>query len=147
MTGMAILLFILTLTSSPYAAIAVLCWSASVCNALYTGSFRHWSRTYLPALAALSVLPLAMQKASDWFEPIGSIDPIYILIGTIVLALPFIIFFAYRRQKSTFTYLAAASVVIGILFIFSADFIFNDVLQDHQRKRIEVLLGMKDDPA
>lgn len=147
MTGMAILLFILTLTSSPYAAITVLCWSASVCNALYTGSFRHWSRTYLPALAALSVLPFAMQKASEWLEPIGSIDPIYILIGTIVLALPFIIFFAYRRQKSTFTYLAAASVVIGILFIFSADFIFNDVLQDHQRKRIEVLLGMKDDPA
>lgn len=30
---------------------------------------------------------------------------------------------------------------------FSADFIFNNILQDHQRKRIEVLLGMKEDPS
>ena len=31
--------------------------------------------------------------------------------------------------------------------VFATNFIFNDVLQDHQRKRIEVLLGMKEDPA
>jgi len=35
----------------------------------------------------------------------------------------------------------------GIAMIFATDFIFNNVLQDHQRKRIEVLLGMKEDPA
>ena len=29
----------------------------------------------------------------------------------------------------------------------STNFLFNDVLQDHQRKRIEVLLGMKEDPT
>ena len=33
------------------------------------------------------------------------------------------------------------------MLVFSADFIFNSVLQDHQRKRIEVLLGMKEDPS
>jgi rod shape determining protein RodA len=38
-------------------------------------------------------------------------------------------------------------MIAGIVLVFSADFIFNDVLQDHQRKRIEVLLGMKEDPA
>jgi len=31
--------------------------------------------------------------------------------------------------------------------VFSTEFIFNNILQDHQRKRIEVLLGMKEDPA
>lgn len=31
--------------------------------------------------------------------------------------------------------------------VFSTDFAFNKVLQDHQRLRIEVLLGMKDDPS
>lgn len=35
----------------------------------------------------------------------------------------------------------------GMAMIFATDFIFNNVLQDHQRKRIEVLLGMKEDPA
>ena len=38
-------------------------------------------------------------------------------------------------------------MIAGIALVFSADFIFNDVLQDHQRKRIEVLLGMKEDPT
>ena len=39
------------------------------------------------------------------------------------------------------------SLLAGLLLVFSADFLFNDVLQDHQRKRIEVLLGMKEDPS
>ena len=32
------------------------------------------------------------------------------------------------------------------VFVFSVDYAFNKVLQEHQRSRIEVLLGMKDDP-
>lgn len=35
----------------------------------------------------------------------------------------------------------------GVAMIFATNFIFNNVLQDHQRKRIEVLLGLKEDPA
>ena len=35
----------------------------------------------------------------------------------------------------------------GVIMVFSTDFLFNDVLQPHQRKRIEVLLGLKEDPA
>ena len=31
--------------------------------------------------------------------------------------------------------------------MFASDFLFNDVLKEHQRLRIEVLLGMKDDPS
>ena len=32
-------------------------------------------------------------------------------------------------------------------FFFSTDYVFNQVLEPHQKIRIEVLLGMKDDPA
>lgn len=38
-------------------------------------------------------------------------------------------------------------VVVFAGLVFSTDFAFNKVLQDHQRLRIEVLLGMKDDPS
>jgi len=38
-------------------------------------------------------------------------------------------------------------VVVFAGLIFSTDFAFHKVLQDHQRLRIEVLLGMKDDPT
>jgi rod shape determining protein RodA len=50
----------------------------------------------------------------------------------------------YRRRmlsRSLLVFLA------GVAMVFATDFIFNDVLQDHQRKRIEVLLGLKEDPA
>jgi rod shape-determining protein RodA len=50
----------------------------------------------------------------------------------------------YRRRMLLRT---VGVFVAGVLMVFATDFIFNIVLQDHQRKRIEVLLGLKEDPA
>ena len=36
---------------------------------------------------------------------------------------------------------------LGLVMILTTGFIFDNVLQEHQRDRIEVLLGLKDDPA
>ena len=49
-----------------------------------------------------------------------------------------------RRRQIFRTLLTFAA---GALVILATGFIFNNVLQDHQRKRIEVLLGLKEDPA
>ena len=49
-----------------------------------------------------------------------------------------------RRRALLRTLLAFAA---GVVMVFATDFIFDHVLQDHQRKRIEVLLGLKEDPA
>ena len=49
-----------------------------------------------------------------------------------------------RRRTVRNTILA---FLAGMAMIFATNFIFTNVLQDHQRKRIEVLLGMKEDPA
>lgn len=37
-------------------------------------------------------------------------------------------------------------LVLGVALIFSTSFMFNNVLRPHQRQRIEVLLGIKEDP-
>ena len=50
-----------------------------------------------------------------------------------------------RERRFSLRMLLLAFVVFAGL-VFSTDFAFNKVLQDHQRLRIEVLLGMKDDP-
>ena len=50
-----------------------------------------------------------------------------------------------RERRFSLRMLALATVVFAGL-VFSTDFAFNKVLQDHQRLRIEVLLGLKDDP-
>lgn len=49
-----------------------------------------------------------------------------------------------RRRAFSHTLLAFFA---GVMVIFATDFVFDNVLQDHQRKRIEVLLGLKEDPA
>ena len=51
-----------------------------------------------------------------------------------------------RERRSSLWLLLLASGLFASL-VFSTDFAFNKVLQDHQRLRIEVLLGMKDDPT
>lgn len=50
----------------------------------------------------------------------------------------------YRRKALLFLLLFAVG---AILFCYSCEFAFNHILQPHQQIRIEVLLGLKDDPS
>ncbi len=50
------------------------------------------------------------------------------------------------RDRRRAIRLVLLSALAGAAMVFATDFIFNHVLQDHQRGRIEVLLGMKEDP-
>ena len=93
--GAAILLFILTLTTSWWISLIVL---ALICLSYYLDVLRHTRRESRMV----------------------------------------------RREALRRTLLAFAA---GVAFVFATDFIFEDILQPHQRARIEVLLGMKEDPA
>ena len=52
-----------------------------------------------------------------------------------------------RVRRRTALARTVLAFVAGVMVVFATDFVFNNVLQDHQRKRIEVLLGLKEDPA
>lgn len=150
MIGMAIALFIITLTCSSYISILVLAAVTTLCNALYSDRLRQWLRIYLPAILVLGALPFLYdrlaEKISDPEAFLLKIKPVYVICA---LAAGLIPYFAIRafRTGSSFKWLSIASFIAGTLFTFSVDFLFHDVLQDHQRKRIEVLLGLKDDPS
>ena len=167
MIGMAILSFILTLTASTYVAVLVVVGVASLCIFLYSGRFKWWLIGVVPAIVFFAFLPMLMDILStavvgaEQMEAIAAsieageevslpfvmrIKPLYILLGCTLIAMPLLAFQAFR-EGNRFTYLALLGMVGGILLVFSTDFLFNDVLQDHQRKRIEVLLGLKEDPA
>ena len=145
MVGMAILSFILTLTASPFVAVLVLAGVASMCICLYSGRFKWWIIICVPLIVLFAFLPKILGGFAE-VPFIAKIKPLYVLLGAIGLSLPFVAFKAFR-QRNTFTHLAIVSLLAGIMLVFSADFLFNEVLQDHQRKRIEVLLGMKEDPS
>ena len=142
--GIAILLFILTLTASPFTAVLVLLSLLVLFNA-FNGRF--W-RTIL--LGGIPILLLALIPAIRRALVPGAEGGIpyfrYIIAGLSVVAIPILLVRAYKI-KSRFLTLSVAGFIAGIMMIMSADIIFNDVLQEHQRKRIEVLLGMKEDPS
>ncbi|MDD5891559.1 MAG: rod shape-determining protein RodA [Bacteroidales bacterium] len=144
--GMAILSFILTLTCSPFVAILVIVAIASLCICLESGVLKWWLIIGIPAIILLAFIPMGMRALSEAAPFFEKIKPLYILLGMIVIGIPFVIWRGFR-QRNIFSHLTILAAVAGIALVFSADFLFNNVLQDHQRKRIEVLLGMKEDPA
>ena len=165
--GMAILSFILTLTASPYVAILVLAAVASLCALTYCGRFKWWLMIGVPVIILFAFVPSIIEALPNWIlgaeqvsalnEAIAAgeevalpfvmqIKPIYVLMGGILLALPFFGFLAFRGGN-VFSNLSILAFIGGVILVFSTDFLFNEVLQDHQRKRIEVLLGMKEDPS
>ncbi|MBR0299760.1 MAG: rod shape-determining protein RodA [Bacteroidales bacterium] len=100
------------------------------------------SGIFLVLLALAIVLFILTLKTSVWVS--------LAVLG--VIALGYLLFMLRhtrplsRERRSSLWLLLLASGLFAAL-VFSTDFAFNKVLQDHQRLRIEVLLGMKDDPT
>ena len=116
---------------------------------------------FLPQLWGL--LQDGIQAHIDWMERVTwvpkagesdayrwafllKVKPLYILLAVSFLVLPPLGIRAFNR-KDGFLGLSLAAFVIGVALVFSTDYIFENILQDHQRSRIEVLLGMKEDLA
>ena len=146
--GMAILTFILTLTASPFTAILVLAGITSLCIFIYSGRLKWWLMICLPVIIFLAFVPTILNVLSDpeaasfW----NKIRPTHILWGLLAILIPTSVITAFR-EGNRFAHLAVLSFIAGVALVYSTDFLFNKVLQDHQRKRIEVLLGMKEDPS
>jgi rod shape determining protein RodA len=139
MIGMAILLFILTLTSSTYVALVVLTGVCSFCMMIYSGRGKWWMFFGIPIIVALALLPKLL--------PAGfAMNPLHILLILVGILTPIAGFVAFR-ERNRFSQLSLVAMIAGIMLVFSTEYIFKEVLQEHQRKRIEVLLGMKEDPS
>lgn len=146
--GLAIIVFILTLTASPFAAALVLVASIAFCYSYSNNKIRRWISRELPLTIFLAFTP-KIWSALAGEEPQGIwniLTPFNILVGVVAATVPYFMFKAFRDKKFSL-WASVVAFIAGIIMVFSTEFIFNDVLQDHQRKRIEVLLGLKEDPA
>ena len=138
--GTTLLLFFLTLTSSAYTAMAVLL-SIIMLLSIPVNKFKK-----LPSATAVALI-LAICLLPKISEALGiSVSPVKILLSATIVGILAALYVAFRKNKRFYAY-ASAVAAAGMLIIFSTEFVFNNVLQDHQRKRIEVLLGIKEDPA
>lgn len=107
---------------------------------LYREGMSGW---YL-AFVGLAILLFILTLTTPGWVP-------FAFLGVAVL----IYYIMARRRGARTSFLAKRRLLIyciavligGAALIFSTDFAFNNILQDHQRKRIEVLLGLKEDPS
>lgn len=66
----------------------------------------------------------------------------------VMVGILFVTMVIYSLRERVFSYLYISLFVVGsTAFLFSTDYVFSKVLEPHQKVRIEVLLGMKDDPT
>ncbi|MCR5827988.1 MAG: rod shape-determining protein RodA [Bacteroidales bacterium] len=141
----AVLEFILGLVFSPFVAMLVL-----------TGTFLLIyfirNRNVLPGIiiTAVVITLLAFMPKLLAVESIAAKNPFPAEIWIAIVCCAASVFVLVRglllRTKDKFMRNLLIFYILFTGFIFSVQFIFNNVLQDHQRARIEVLLGMKDDP-
>ena len=66
-----------------------------------------------------------------------------VLAAAIVL---YLLYLYYRERWANYMYILVFTVGSAVFF-YSIDYVFNNVLEAHQKIRIEVLLGITDDPA
>lgn len=74
-----------------------------------------------------------------------SMNRYYILLLAVVLALPFYLIYAYRKRLRNI-YLIILVAVGAAVFTFSVDYVFHNVLKEHQQHRVNILLGIESDP-
>lgn len=73
-------------------------------------------------------------------------NTIWFLYVECAFLIAYLLYFSFREQMMRYFYIAMF-VVGSVGFLYSADYVFEKVLEPHQRVRIEVLLGMKEDLA
>ena len=70
---------------------------------------------------------------------------VWLIVGVIILSSLLLIFFSFKHMIRHYV-LIASFAILALLFLFSIDYVFNDILEYHQQMRIKVTLGLADDP-
>lgn len=138
---LSIVLFIVTLAVSSLAAIIILFVLAGIINGIYTRKLIHNLAVIIPTAILLALLPAI---AGKWIPSLSTFKFEYAAMGvtaSLALAAPAI----YKGKRGRHLKYLLAGFFCSIALIFSVEFIFNNILQPHQRSRIENLLGITED--
>ena len=170
--GLVIILFVGTLRWSAYWSVMLMTAMLLLCNAaegpahlrkgrlLYGGIFvlvmgafpfvlRHVCdkvQAHMDFLSSRVWVPSAHETYHYTWSFLLDVNPLWVLLGLAAVALPLLLFRAWS-QKDRFLAISLGVWLAGVALVFSTDYIFQHVLQPHQRSRIEVLLGLKEDPS
>jgi rod shape determining protein RodA len=135
-----VILFVFSLTFSPLMLIIVLLLMAFMAF----GIIRKKKNEIYSALIVLAISTAFMVVFFLIFKD-GPFDAYYILLrSSIVSAILLLVLSIYKRIPQGA--LIATIFLITIVFSFTVDFAFDNILESHQKERINELLGIKSDP-
>ena len=139
---LAILLFVITLAFSSYTAIICLFTLLAILN----GIIGHQLMKHI-ALTAILVIFLAFLPKILSYEFLDFIPEMPLEYWALAVMVPIIIYTLVKAVKKKLHHvkLITTCFFLSVMFIFSVNFIFNNILQPHQRSRIENLLGIEED--
>lgn len=140
--GMAVLLFLLTLKFSPFVSILVAVALGGIYHTILSKKRLKTMLCHIAYIAALSFLPMSM-NAVELPEELKE-HPEYLL--TAISAIPStILLIRAIKRKERYLKLIILSFIGAVMLVFSVDFIFDNILKEHHRDRIENLLGITND--
>lgn len=74
------------------------------------------------------------------------VDFTYILLGLVAFTVLYLVYLSVRSWTGHYV-LIALFALGSVGFLYSVDYVFNDILEPHQQIRIKVSLGLEDDPS
>ena len=135
---MIALVFIFTMVLDPFVTVLILTVAAFIINYLMK---KKWKRTLIAVSLFIGVFTIC------WlinYLLSGTIDPLYfLLIAATITSVVFFIWAIVLKKRSL-------AILIGIyfgsvLFAVSVDYVFHNIMEQHQRDRINELLGIQSD--
>ena len=114
-------------------------------------------------IAGLAIFGLKTRKGMDFLKGLGLVTGLFgllwllnyltkkdfelheLLLGAALLSSPVFFIVSFIRRLPAMRTLTLF-IVGALLFIFSVDFVFDEVLSTHQQQRIMVMLGIESDP-
>jgi rod shape determining protein RodA len=122
--------------------------STLVFGSLILVLFREGLSPFVLIIGVLSIILFVLTvilSHHDYSLPFNiDLNGVYLLIF-IILILSFAIYWFYRKVKYMLP-VTAIVVISSIIFIFSVNFVFENILMKHQQNRINDLLGITSDP-
>ncbi|MDD5862086.1 MAG: rod shape-determining protein RodA [Prevotella sp.] len=115
-------------------------------QAFTSGMIWVYCKQKLQALQVMGIMVAVTIAAILFSFFVIHFDVVYVQLAICAVMIGYLIFVAISAQWKNYLYIACFAVG-SIAFFYSADFVLNDVMEPHQRVRINVLLGLDEDPA
>lgn len=140
---MIVLLFVVTLKFTPGTAILVLLGIYGIMKGILSKKVAEHVLLYGVIIAALSFIPMLLR-----WEPLNKLNEFgphyFILLFAAITVIVSLVLHKRGSRQYNLKYLAL-TMVCAVTFIFSVQMIFDKVLKEHHRDRIENLLGITED--